>query len=485
MQSLCFLRWLLSVGMFLFPCLVSAAERETARPPNIIFVLTDDQGPWALGASGNPDARTPNMDRLCAEGARLVNYFTPTPVCSPARASLLTSRYGTEVGITDFLSGNTGGLDAKIAAWPSVLEQAGYATALIGKWHLGAKDQHYPTNFGYQEFTGFRTGGEVSQNPKVEMNGKVERVDGFTSDILTTYAINFIRRRQNNPFLVSLHFWAPHANANKNPDGDRTWMPLSDADWKQFERMDPRVPNPDYPKLDIPRVKRMMREYLGSVASVDRNLGRLLEVVKQLQLDQNTVIILSSDNGYNLGHHGIWHKGNGLWILTDNRGDRPNLYDNSLRVPAIVWWPGKIKPGTILPQTITHLDWYPTLLAMTGQAAPRDKGIRGRNFLPLLMGESPEWNNDLFAQYSMRGAGDMRTYRTPQWKLIRDFKHVIQDELYDLSNDPGETRNLIESSDPAIQKQRQILDSKLIESLRAIDDPVLLARTKASSPPSQ
>ena len=110
---------------------------------------------------------------------------------------------------------------------------------------------------------------------------------------------------------------------------------------------------------------------------------------------------------------------------------------------------------------------------------------RSRTVLFLLLGETPPWNNDLFTQYSMRGAGDMRSYRTPQWKLIRDFKHVIQDELYDLANDPGETRNLIESSDPVIQKQRQFLDSRLMESLRAIDDPVLRSSAKTSSPPSQ
>lgn len=458
--------------------------RTRRNKPNIIFIMTDDQGPWALGAAGNRDAHTPNLNKLCSEGARLTNYFVTTPVCSPSRAGLMTSRYSTEVGIPDYLESDSNlGLNREFLTWPQILNKTGYTTALIGKWHLGKQDKFYPKYYGYNEFTGFRVGGCISQNPKVEIDGKVRRIEGYTPDILTDFAIDFIRRQRERPFLLSLHFWAPHANtANFTRDGDRTWLPLSDTDWGPFKHSEPALPHPDYPKLDVRRAKRMMREYLASVASADRNLGRLLVTLDELKLRENTVVIFTSDNGYNMAHNGIWHKGNGRWILTDNRGHRPNLYDNSLRVPAIVRWPGVIQPRQTVDQTITNLDWFPTILAMAGVDVPRQCVIRGRNFLPLLKGRRLPWDNDLFAQYSMwhwhQTGADLRTYRTSSWKLVRDFKHENKDELYDLVNDPAETRNLINSPDRRIQKKRQSLNVKLLEEMRRINDPALSRDTK-------
>jgi uncharacterized sulfatase len=237
------------------------------------------------------------------------------------------------------------------------------------------------------------------------------------------------------------------------------------------------LPHADYPKLDVPRAKRMMREYLASVASVDRNLGRVLALLDELGISQNTVVIFTSDNGYNMSHNGIWHKGNGRWILIDNRGDRPNLYDNSLKVPAIVRWPGHIKPGTTVNRTVTNLDWFPTICSMANVSIPERAQIRGRDFLPLLKGKSIPWDNDLFAQYSMwdwhQTGADLRCYRTVRWKLVRDFKHKDKDELYDLVNDPAETNNLIDFADPSVQLQRELLNIRLLNAMRRVNDPAL------------
>jgi len=448
---------------------------------NIVFIMTDDQGPWAFGAAPDANARTPNIDRLADEGARLIRYFVTTPVCSPSRAELMTSRYSTEVGIPDYLSGRNKnlGLDRKFPVWPRILAENGYATALVGKWHLGQKDEYYPTHYGYKEFTGFRVGGAISKDPMVEIKGKVRRVQGYTPDILADYAIDFIRRKRKKPFMLSLHFWAPHANtANRTPDGDRTWLPLSDADWKRFKDTDPVLPEPDYPKLDVPRTKRMMREYLASVASADRNIGRVLDVLDELKLAEKTIVIFTADNGYNMGHNGIWHKGNGRWLLLNDRGPRPNMYDNSLLVPAIVRWPRIIRPGRIINQTITNLDWFPTILAMAGLDVPDNIRIRGRNFLGLLKGEKPDdWDNDLFAQYTMwpwdQTGAVLRTYRTRQWKLVRDFEHENMDELYNLKLDPDETRNLIDSRDPTVRRMGDWLNLKLLTRMQVIRDPAL------------
>ena len=439
--------------------------------------MTDDQAPWAFGAAPNAEAHTPSIDRLRSEGVRLTNCFVTTPVCSPSRASLLTSRYSTEVGITDFIKSKKVGLDTGFATWPRILADGGYDTALVGKWHLGDKDQYHPTLHGYKEFTGFRWGGEISKDPKIEVNGEVQQAQGYTPDILTDYAVDFIRRKKDGPFMLSLHYWAPHASTvSRAPDRGHTWLPLSQADYGRFQNMDPNIPDPDYPQLNVPLVERMMREYLGSVASVDRNLARILDLLDELKLTDNTVVIFTSDNGYNVGHNAVEGKGNASWTLADNRDERPNMYDNSLCVPTFIRWPGVITPGTTIEQTISFLDWFPTLAAIAGINVPEGETIRGRNFLPLLKGKRLEWDNDLFVQYTMRGAGVMRAYRTPQWKVVRDFDHFIKDELYDLANDPAETTNLIDSPEAHIQNVRRSLNAKLMDRMRSINDPALGAK---------
>jgi choline-sulfatase len=474
-----FLKGLTAAGASLtlpvcFSVAADASVYSGKRRTNIIFIMTDDMASWAYGAAPNGDAYTPNIDKLCSEAVSLENCFVTTPVCSPSRASLLTSRYSTEVGITDFIGSPKTGLDASFPAWPRFLAQAGYATALIGKWHLGEKDKFHPTQFGYDEFTGFRWGARTSKDPMIEVKGEVQQAKGYTPDILTNHAIDFIRRRKDMAFMLSLHYWAPHCSTlGRTPDQRHTWLPLSDIDFSRYKEKALPLPDPDYPNLDKPAAERMMAEYLGAVASLDRNVGRLMNELDNLKLTDNTVVIFTSDNGYNIGHNGVEGKGNSEWVLKGNRSDRPNLYDNSLRVPAFIRWPVKIKPGISLDHTITFLDWFPTLLAIAGLDTPKDKGIHGRNFLPLLMGKSIQWDNDLFAQYTMRGAGAMRMYKKGRWKLVRDFMHIIKDELYDLKTDPHEHINIIDTPEAEIQKQRRLLNEKLLEKMLQINDPAL------------
>lgn len=228
----------------------------------------------------------------------------------------------------------------------------------------------------------------------------------------------------------------------------------------------------------------MMREYLSSVTGVDRNVGELLAALDRLKLADNTVVIFTSDHGYNMGHNGIWHKGNGIWALTTTRPDarnisgkyRPNVYDRSLRVPAVVRWPGKIRPGTVIPETVSNLDWYPTILAMAGAGLPGDATVRGRDCGPLLRGEKiAGWNNDFYAEYSMRVycRTDIRAYRTPGWKLVRDFTNPELDELYDLATDPEETTNLISDMRPTARDAIRSLDEKILTEMRRHADPLL------------
>ena len=431
---------------------------NAADQPNILFIYTDDQAAWALG-SVNPDFHTPNLDRLFAQGAVLANAFVTTPVCSPSRVGLLTSRYGSEVGITDWINPRGGehqrkeedlGLDPALPTWVRQLRDAGYATALVGKWHLGTQDRFHPSEFGYEQFIGFRAGGNKVESPELEVDGEPRVVPGLTTDVLTDFAVDVLRDvADKEPFLLSLHYRAPHA----------PWRPVAEADDAPYAGRELTLPNPDVPNLDTERIERIMREYAASVTGLDRNVGRLLGVLEELGLAQNTIIVFTSDHGYNIGHHGLLHKGNGGWITTDKRDipfhdprvTRPNMFDTSLRVPAVVVWPGKIKAGTAVDEVVTNLDWYPTLLRLAGLEPPAEATIHGRDFSPLLRGEDIAWEDAFYGEYAQHHytEADLRMWRTPEWKLVRDFLRPGHDELYHLARDPGETRNLIDAPEYA------------------------------------
>lgn len=456
----------------------TAPAQPKAKRPNIIFIQTDDQAAWALGASGNRDAYTPNLDRFFREGAYLKNAFVVTPVCSPSRVSLLTSRYGTEVGITDWINPNAEpelGLSPQVMIWPKLLAEAGYFTGLVGKWHLGTQDRFHPAQFGFKYFMGFRAGGEATRDPKLEVGGEVKKVEGFTVDIVTDDAIRFLRDRHNETFFLMLNYREPHA----------AYLPVRDEDWAKVKDLDPVIAN-DHPDLDLPRAKRLMREYLASVVAIDRNVGRLLTVIDELKLRDDTIIVFTSDHGYNIGQHGIWHKGNGHLLTkaaagvrtTDPSIQRPNVFDTSLRTPTAIRWPKQIKAGIEIKETINNLDWFPTILAMAKVDLPKGLLIRGHDFSPLLVGKKVRWDNDLYVEWSQHHyvQTHLRMYRTAEWKLVRDFLNAGKDELYDLKSDPGEKQNLIEA--PRAKTIRQKLEAKMLAQMRANNDPVL-PKTKA------
>lgn len=478
-------------------------EAVAERPPNILFVVTDDQGPWALGVSGQSQAKTPRIDRLAAEGVRFTNALTPTPVCSPARASIMTSRYGSELGITDWINPSVDigvGLAANIPTWPGLLRQRGYETALFGKWHLGDLDEQHPTKRGYGTFVGFRGGGTTPFDPLLEKEFVVEKRDGFVVDLVTDATIAWLRdRKRSKPFAVSVHYREPHA----------AYLPVPATDWEQVRDLQPTVPEPDITGIQSERIQKTMREYLASVAAIDRNVGRLLDTLDELQLSRDTIVIFTSDHGYNLGHHGLLYKGNAQWMLepqamppgTTNvpRGQRPNMFDTSLRVPLVIRWPGTVPAGIVEHRTVSHLDWMPTFAALANEptanettsatkygspsserSSTSDWTMRGRNLLPLFKGNAPAWENDFYAEYSMKHGArvDMRMYRTPEWKLVRDFNNPDRDELYHLAVDPREKQNLIKQTSDEVRREVVALDQKILAKLSELEDPIL-AKAKA------
>jgi len=476
------------VRLLLLLILFSANAFGQEIRPNILFIYTDDQAQWTIGASGNYQAHIPNIDRLADEGAYLKNSFVTTPVCSPARATLMTGRYASEFGISDFIPQpghrlydpeNEIGLSPSSMTFAEVLTEAGYTTGLIGKWHLGdwtndPSKKYHPTNHGYDYFMGLTGGGTSPVNPPLEKDGEVQAFEGLTTDILTDEAIEFLKENSEQPFLLNVHYRAPHG----------AWLPVAESDWESYRDLDPKIPNPDYPDLDIERVKRMMREYLASVSGIDRNVGRLLHTLDMLQIADNTIVIFTSDHGYTMGHNGIYHKGNGIWVTNSlppkhpniEQKYRPNLYDQSLKVPAIVRWPGVIKPGLSISETVTNLDWFPTLLEMANIPVPERKIVRGQSIVPLLKGEETEdWNNEFYSEYDMINYAQsyMRSYRTDSWKLVKDFKNPDRDELYNIARDPKENINLIHDSRSEIKTKIKELEQIIKERMEKIGDGLL------------
>tara|TARA_B100000519_G_C14253564_1_gene443810 strand:- start:1746 stop:3188 length:1443 start_codon:yes stop_codon:yes gene_type:complete len=458
--------------------LLSLITSQLKAKPNVVFIYTDDQAPFAVNAAGDSRFITPNIDRIFHEGAHLKNSFVTTPVCSPSRVGLITSRYGSEFSITDWINpGNEKqlGLPKDALTFPALFQKAGYQTALFGKWHLGIQDHQHPTRFGYDQFAGIRVGGCPPKDPTMEtLNGEMKKVLGYTCDIFTDHALEFIQANKDAPFLLSLHFRAPHA----------AWLPVRPEDWEPFKDLDPEIPNPDFPNLNVTKVKQQTREYLASVKSVDRNVGRLLHLLKSLALEDNTIVIFTSDHGYNLGEHGVWYKGNAIRILTENpqkqwehipANRRPNLWDTSLRVPTAIRWPGVIKPGTVHTDTFSNLDWFPTLLTMANIKTPKSAVLRGDDFTPVLRGRKLKWDSSIYLEYSMHHGAKthMRGIRTPEWKFMIDFANQGRLELYHLKDDPGETTNLAQSKDPIHLDKILELMSQVKEHMRDINDPLV------------
>jgi uncharacterized sulfatase len=447
---------------------------QTARGEarmNLISIVTDDQGVWSLGCYGNKESITPNMDRLAKEGARFANAFTVTPVCSPSRVTFMTGRWGTEMAVTDWIAPNEArsgiGLGPDTITWPKVLRQNGWTTAHIGKWHLGELPHNVPARMGYDHFFGFLGGGNSPMNPTYDLPEGKKALKGYGADLMTDDAIQWIGAQKGKAFAMTLHFREPHL----------AYKPVPQEDSALFEKLDPTVPQ--LKGLDIDQVKGWTRDYYAAIHSVDRNLGRLFAYLEKEGLWDKTIISFQSDHGYNIGHHMIHTKGNGFWIAGGISGPkRPNMWDTSLRIPWMVRWPGVTKPGTVIEQPVQNLDTFPTMLGMMGAPEPKAWPQHGKSLVKLLRGETDTPHTEIYGQYDLHNSGlsYMRMVRTDRWKLVKHYHENQMDELYDLQNDPGETKNLMGAKKAGKDNVREVvkeLREKLVTWQKSIDDPVL------------
>lgn len=463
--------------------------------PNICFIYVDDQAAWTVGAYGNAEAYTPNLDRLAAEGALMENAFCSTPVCSPARAAMLTSRYSTETCIPDFIPkpGHVAfteqwskvGLDPAMKTFPSILAENGYENTLIGKWHVGdwtldPELRCHPVKNGYHHFFGMTGGGVNPINPEFEESGELKQFEGYCDEILTERAVSVIQsqaeRKDRQPFLLSLNLRQPH----------HPWEPIRECDAAHYEGRELTIPNPEYPDLDTDDMQARMKGYLSAVSGVDRMVGQVLEALDEAGLSENTIVIFSSDHGFMMGRNGLWHKGNGIQATKtkDGNGFVPNLTEESLRVPAIIRWPQRIQAGQRHAELLSDVDWLPTVLELAGCELPDSLLVRGRSWAPLVLGQSLEdWRECVYSEYDMcvYQHGRLRAIRSERWKLILDFHTPWRSALYDLKVDPCESENLISMnlSDTEYRAEVKValkdLNTKLLQQMQQNCDPLSFA----------
>jgi len=435
------------------PALGSGAQpprQQAAKQPNILFINTDDQAQWALGAYGNAEIHTPNMDRLAAEGIKFTRAFT-CPVCSPSRAMTMTGCYNHQLGIDDWIApSEPAGLPSNVPTLAEELKRAGYRTALVGKWHLGhTRQAFHPTNRGFDYFAGFLQGSAKMMDPVLEVNGSTRQFKGGLTDVLADFAIRFLKTYRREPFALFFHPFRPHG----------PYVPVPEEDWEPYRGKKLSVPRVE--GVPEERLREITEKYYASVSSVDRNLGRLLAELEKLGVLDQTLIVFTGDNGYNIGQHGLWHKGNGR-LMASGRG-RPNIFDTSALVPLIIRYPALARPGSVCEEMVSSLDHFPTLLNIAGRDRRPGLLLEGMDMTPLLKSERTLWRDELFLVYDQhhyQPHARMRMIRTREWKLIHHYEEGMGHELYNLSGDPGETTNLF--GEPEVEKIQRELDRRLV-----------------------
>ncbi len=406
-----------------------------ANQPNILLFLTDDHGQWASGPYGNREVRTPHLDRLAASGVVMENAFTPTPVCSPARASLLTGLTPSQHGIHDYI-GMAFDREPWLAAeqtLPQLLQKAGYRTGLAGKWHIGNEDTPAP---GFDSWFSVGSAYPLYHEGTREFcnQGRMETFSGYTDDIITDQAARFLSAPDRRPFFLLAGLYAAHSPWRGHPERlASAYRSATFSDIPAQETWPSVEQGAESLSVDRQHQREAQVQYYAAVSHIDENVGRMLKAIDDAGKLNNTLVIYTSDHGLNCGHHGLWGKGNATLPL--------NMLEESIRVPLLLSWPGVLEEKTRRDEMVDHLDLFQTL-AEAGQAKLlTNTDYPGKSLLPLLLDheEVRSWRDIQFGEY-----GTVRMARTHQFKLIRRHPNGPH-ELFDLDADPREKRNLIDS----------------------------------------
>ncbi|QDH79695.1 sulfatase [Echinicola soli] len=450
-------RSLFLLASVLLSCIQAFGQSEK---PNIVFILSDDHRYDFMGFTGAvPGLKTPNMDRIAAEGAHMNNAFVSTSLCSPSRASILTGQYAHTHTIVD----NQAPLPDDLTFFPQYLQEMGYKTGFFGKWHMGNTDDMPQP--GFDQWVSFRGQGTY-YNPVFNINGeRVPQPEGsYTSDLLTNEALNWLNSLgDEEPFMLYLSHKAVHSEFQpaKRHEGMYDTLPiitppsmyLTATDSSEFYGDIIRAPETKVNYKDIPDWVRKQRyswhgvdymyhgqlpfnvfykSYLETLMALDESIGRVMDWLEEEGLEKNTIVVYMGDNGFSFGEHGLI--------------DKRHAYEESMKVPLLVKYPEMVKPGITIDKMVMNIDIAPTLLEVAGMSGAPEQ-MQGKSFVPLLEQKEVDWREKVFYEYYWEMAypstPTVFAVRTDQYKYI--FNQGVWDinELYDIQKDPYEMNNLI------------------------------------------
>jgi arylsulfatase A-like enzyme len=444
------------VSLHLAVSIVNSADSLAGSRPNIILLITDDQGYGPVGKHGHPWIRTPNLDKLHDSSFRF-DRFLVSPTCSPTRAALMTGRHPMKNGVTHTILERER-MTLNATTLPQVLKSAGYTTGIFGKWHLGDEEPYQPHNRGFDEAFIHGAGG-IGQayacscadapgnkyfDPTIRHNGSFVKTKGFCTDIFYTAALGWIKKAKqaNAPFFAYVTTNAPHGPFIAPPRNTKRFTDLGFG--------------------------KNQAGFYGMIENIDENVGRLLTKVDEWDLLDNTIVIFMSDNGMTGGGSGRLGrpigKENGNTLMPFNagmKGLKGSSDEGGVRVPFFMRWDGKIEPGQSTDRIAAHIDILPTLAALAKAKLPKDQ-VEGRSILPLIENPNADWKD----RYLYTHKGRWKTGADPndsQWQnfAVRNqrFRFVNNNSLYDMQKDPGQKQNVIDAHPEVVKKMRAAYDA--------------------------
>ncbi|MBL69475.1 MAG: N-acetylgalactosamine-6-sulfatase [Verrucomicrobiales bacterium] len=436
-----------------------------AAPPNIVLIVSDDQGYRDLSCFGSREVLTPHLDRLAKGGTKLTNFYVAWPACTPSRGALLTGRYPQRNGIYDMIRNEApdygyqykpgeyeatferiGGMDTREVLLPVVLKKAGYVSGIFGKWDLGVHKRFLPLARGFDDFYGFVNTGidyythERYGVPSMYRNNSPTTADKGTycTDLFEREAVRFLKANHRRPFFLYLPFNAPHGASNLDP-AIRTGAQAPEKFKKLYPKLQAQAGTEQRKRsrygdklYTVPNRAARRLEFVGSVTAMDAAIGRVLDLLDRYQIADNTIVIFFSDNG-----------GGGAADNTPLRGGKGQMFEGGLRVPCIIRWPGQVPAGATSDAFLTALEIFPTLLAAANASTPKDIPLDGFDLIPVLRGKMKSLRKEMFWQRRLdKGA------RVGHWKWVESSRG---NGLFDLRTDLAEKKDLSQTK-PEILK---------------------------------
>lgn len=413
----------------ILPALFILSLSTQAQRPNIIYIMTDDMGYGDLSCYGRKDYTTPNLDKLASQGMKFINAYAAAPVCTPTRTAFMTGRFParTQVGLMEPLATNSRdsaiGLTPQTPSLATLVRNAAYETALIGKWHLGYKQVNSPNSNGFDYFFGIHSGaadyishkGDGHKYDLYENQHQVH-VDGYLTDMIAEKAISFLKQPHQKPFFLSIQFTAPHW----------PWQGPADKAYPDTVR---------FTAGGSPATFALMMK------SLDDAIGNIMKTLDEKQLSKNTIVIFTNDNG-----------GEKFSDMGGLSNQKMSVWEGGIRVPAFVRWPGKIKQGSITKQVAVTMDWTATILAIAGAKPNKDFPLDGIDLQPVLTSKKENIERELYWRVTQRK--NEKAVRFGDWKFIMDAKGEY---LFNIAADQAEKNNLKDSNKAMADKLKQLL----------------------------